>query len=153
MNTEIDRLQDGDSQSAIEFLKKFGVRFDISSLQKFLACDRNFFVTASISGAPAGWAYGYELVRPDHGSMLFLYSLDVLPQYRRRGVATALLSFLLTLAKTNGMKELFVFTTRSNNPATALYNATGGTMPNGDDLLFIYPTDTGAGDRNLFDLG
>ena len=73
--------------------------------------------------------------------MLFLYSLGVLPQHRRLGVGTALLSFLRTLAESAGMRELFVFTTRSNVDAVEFYKASGGIMENSDDLLFVFPTD------------
>jgi ribosomal protein S18 acetylase RimI-like enzyme len=140
MNIEVSRLRDTDSQKAAEVLKEFSVKFDVDHLHEFLASDRHFFVAAFISDAWAGYAYGYELVRPDYGAMLFLYSIDVLPQYRRQGVATALLSFMRTLAEKRGMEELFVFTTRSNKAAVELYKATGGIAENGDDLLFVYHT-------------
>jgi ribosomal protein S18 acetylase RimI-like enzyme len=140
MNIQVSRLRESDAQNGAKVLDQFGKQPDLNHLRQLLASDGHFFVAASISGAWAGYAHGYELVRPDHGSMLFLYSLDVLPQYRRKGVGTALLSFMRTLAETRDMRELFVFTTRSNEAAVELYKATGGTIENGDDLLFVYPT-------------
>jgi ribosomal protein S18 acetylase RimI-like enzyme len=63
----------------------------------------------------------------------------VLPRHRRQGVGAALLSFMRTLAEQQGMREVFVFTTRSNRAAVEFYTATGGLAENGDDLLFVYP--------------
>ncbi len=140
MNLKVSQFRVGRSQTVAKILELFGKRADLNDLKNFLASDRNFFVAASISGAWAGYTFGYELIRPDHGSMLFLYSLDVLPQYRRHGVGTALLSFMRRIAEARDMRELFVFTTRSNKPAVELYKSAGGTIENGDDLLFVYPT-------------
>jgi len=74
----------------------------------------------------AGFAYAYELQRLDGNSMLFLYSIDVAPEYRRRGIATALLLHLRQAAGQGRMKKLFAIADRSNEAAVAFYRATGG---------------------------
>ena len=140
MNIAVIRFDSNELHTAAEVFEQFGPPVDREGLRNFLTSARNFLLAASLDGAWAGIGIGFQLGRPDGGSMLFLYSLDVLPQYRRRGVATALLTFVRELAEKEGMEELFVFTTRSNRAAVEFYKATGGIIENGDDLLFVYPT-------------
>ena len=71
--------------------------------------------------------------------MLFLYSIEVAAEYRRQGVATALLAYLRRVADERRMKELFVIANRSNDAAVAFYKATGGVVE-GEDLCFVYST-------------
>ena len=139
MKIKVTRFGIDELQAAAEVIRKFGLRSTQSRLRSLLACNRNFFIVAAAGRASAGFTYGYELLRPDDASMLFLYSIDVLPQYRRAGVATAIMSYLRKEVRRRHMKELFVFTRRSNRPAVELYKATGGIIENGDDLLFVYP--------------
>ena len=101
--------------------------------------DAHFFLAASVDNAWVGFAYAYELPRPDGASMLFLYSIEVASEYRRRGVATALLSYLRDVVDERRMKELFVIANRSNDAAVAFYRATGGVVEPGEDLCFVYP--------------
>lgn len=108
-------------------------------LKAFLAVDSHYFLAASIAGAWAGFAYAYELARPDGEVMLFLYGIDVSPEYRRRGVATAMLSYLRRMVRERKLKELFVLADRDNETAVAFYTATGGVAEGRASLCFVYP--------------
>jgi hypothetical protein len=66
------RLREGDAHAAAEILVQFGEQGDLGHLSEYLPCEGHFFVAASIGSAWAGHSYGYELVRPEKGSMLFL---------------------------------------------------------------------------------
>ena len=139
MSIAISRLQGDQTHFAVDILRQFEVpqpRMD--SLTKFLASDSHYFVAASLDNVCAGFAYAYELLRPDGSSMLFLYSIDVHPDFRRRGVATALVAFLRRVAEVRRMKELFVIAERSNEAAVALYRATGAVVEGGESLCFVY---------------
>ncbi len=73
---------------------------------------------------------------------MFLYSIDVFPDYQRRGIATQLIAELKRLASANDCSEIFVPTDKSNGPAVGLYQKTGGHVENDDDVVFIYDRQT-----------
>ncbi|MGD0057953.1 MAG: GNAT family N-acetyltransferase [Verrucomicrobiia bacterium] len=140
MNPIISRFRSEDVKSAGKVLLRFSERQPTADqLRKFLASDSHFFLAASMDSAWVGFAYAYELPRPDGTSMLFLYSIEVASEYRRRGVATALLSYLRGVVDERQMKELFVLANCSNDAAVAFYKATGGVVEHGEDLCFVYP--------------
>ena len=60
-----------------------------------LVDESTVFVAAFDGDTPVGFAFGYDLPRR-HGapSILFVYELEVDEAYRRRGVATALMTAL-----------------------------------------------------------
>jgi aminoglycoside 3-N-acetyltransferase I len=140
MDPVVSRFRSEDVESAGKVLLQFAERQpSVGQLRKFLASDTHLFLAASMDGSWAGFAYAYELPRPDGSSMLFLYSIDVSSAYRRRGVATAMLSYLRDVVDERHMKELFVIANRSNDAAMAFYRATGGVVEHGEDLCFVYP--------------
>ncbi len=108
--------------------------------ERFFANDNHVLVWASLEDLPAGFAFGQVLYMPHKTAPLFfLYSIDVFPPYRRRGVATALLQWLLAWARKRGCSEMFVMTNDSNDAAMTLYERTGGIRESKDDVLFVYP--------------
>ncbi len=90
-----------------------------------LVDESTVFVAAFDGDTPVGFAFGYDLPRR-HGapSILFVYELEVDEAYRRRGVATALMT---ALRRESVSKEAFVLTEPDNEAANALYAALGGT--------------------------
>jgi ribosomal protein S18 acetylase RimI-like enzyme len=92
-----------------------------------LVDERTIFFAAFDETEPIGFAFGYELPRR-HGnaSILFIYELDVEEAWRRRGIATRLMTELLRVAKSRGIDEGFVLTEPDNAAANALYESLGG---------------------------
>lgn len=141
MNIVISRFGSDDASSAAAVWSQFARHPPpLDRLGEFLANDAHYFLAASLADAWVELAYAYELPRPDGAAMLFLYSLDVHPDYRRRGVATALLSFLRRIVAERGLAKLFVIADCANEPAVALYRATGGLVEHGESLCFVYPS-------------
>ena len=98
-----------------------------------------FLVAFDDDGSPMGFLFGYELLRR-HGdpSILFVYEVDVLPEYRRRGVATKLFRELAQVALARRIETGFVLTNASNEAAMRLYESVGGTRPNPDDVMWDF---------------
>jgi ribosomal protein S18 acetylase RimI-like enzyme len=141
LNIDISRFRSEDADAAATVLLQFTGRPPLlDRLTTFLAADSHYFLAASIADEWVGFAYAYELPRPDGTSMLFLYSIDVHPDYQRRGVATALLSYLRRAADEHDMKEVFVIASRSNDAAVSFYGATGEIVEGGDSVCFVYPS-------------
>jgi ribosomal protein S18 acetylase RimI-like enzyme len=94
--------------------------------QTALLADRaTIFVAAFAGDSPVGFAFGYDLPRR-HGapSILFVYELEVDEAYRRRGIATELMS---ALRRESVSPDAFVLAEPGNEAANALYAALGGT--------------------------
>jgi aminoglycoside 3-N-acetyltransferase I len=93
-----------------------------------LLADEHTIVLAAFQGKqPIGFVYGYELLRMDGApSMLFVYELDVDEAYRRRGIATSLMTELVEIARSRGIAEGFVLTEPENAAANTLYESLGG---------------------------
>lgn len=85
----------------------------------------------------AGFIYGYVLRRFGTVSF-FIYSVDVVKKFRRRGVGKAMFSALREYGRSAGWNEMFVLTSNSNGPAMALYQSAGGVRPYPDDVMFDF---------------
>jgi ribosomal protein S18 acetylase RimI-like enzyme len=92
-----------------------------------VAHDDTILLVAFDETRPVGFVLAYVL-RRRHGDarQLFVYEVDVTASHRRRGVATALLRELESLAVAAGISHGFVLTQRDNDPAMHLYRSLGG---------------------------
>jgi ribosomal protein S18 acetylase RimI-like enzyme len=134
---DVKRLGPGDEALAREVTATFYGADRINAA--FLAGDRNYLLAGYADGALAGFLVAYELGRLERGEpMTYLHRLDVLPEFHRRGVGRALVEKLKALAGERGSFKMFVITSRANEAATALYEATGGRVIPGADVVFEY---------------
>ncbi len=76
-------------------------------------------------GRAVGMVSGVETTHPDKGTEMFLYELSVAESARGRGVATALVRALATLARDVGCYGMWVGTERENAAALATYRRAG----------------------------
>ncbi len=134
---DFNRLGPGDEEAAGEVAAAF---YDAGGINAaFLADGRNYLLAAYVEGALAGFLVAYELPRLERGEpMTYLHRLDVLPQFHRRGAGRALVEKLKALAAERGSFKMFVITSRANDAATALYEATGGRTIPAADVVFEY---------------
>lgn len=108
----------------------------------FLADPNCILLVGEIDGEPAGQIVGHILKRWDSKSpMLFLYSIDVAEQYRRRNLARGLIEEFHRIGRKTGCKSSFVFTNSSNAPAMHMYQALGGSRAHPDDVMFEWKLD------------
>jgi aminoglycoside 3-N-acetyltransferase I len=73
---------------------------------------------------------------------ILLHEIDVLSEYQKRGIATALVEELKEIAVDMNASEIWVITNRSNQAAMRLYETTGARSPQSDDVVFIYDLDS-----------
>ncbi len=134
---DVKRLGPGDEALAREVAATF---YDAGGINAaFLADGRNYLLAAYVDGALAGFLAAYELGRLERGeAMTYLHRLDVLPEFHRRGAGRALVEKLKALAAERGSFKMFVITSRDNDAATKLYEATGGRAIPGADAVFEY---------------
>lgn len=106
----------------------------------FLADEDTILLVAFERGGPIGFVLAYVL-RRRHGDarQLFVYEVDVVASHRRRGVATALLGELESLAVAGGIRRGFVLTERENVSAMGLYRSVGGREASeGEDVVWDF---------------
>jgi aminoglycoside 3-N-acetyltransferase I len=76
--------------------------------------------------AVIGGLAAYELKKFErHRSEIYIYDLAVMAEYRRRGIATALITRLKAIAKARGAYVIFVQADLADVPAIALYSKLG----------------------------
>jgi ribosomal protein S18 acetylase RimI-like enzyme len=108
------------------------------TMTKFLSNSHNILISAELDGALVGQVIGYILDRWDIGlPMLFLYSIDVAENCRRRGIGTALIAAIREIGRAEGCTEGFVLTNESNFAAMQLYQSTGGKISTPDDVVMF----------------
>jgi ribosomal protein S18 acetylase RimI-like enzyme len=108
------------------------------TITKFLSNSHNILLSAELDGLLVGQAIGYILERWDvDAPMLFLYSIDVAENYRRRGIGTALIAAIREIGMLQGCAEGFVLTNESNFAAMQLYQSTGGKISTPDDVVMF----------------
>lgn len=115
------------------------MKWDEAHLEKFVASPSNILLLASRDGEGCGLVRAHFLQRCDaRGKEILLHAMDVVPNYQRQGVATALIKKLKDIAEAENASEIWVLTNRSNTAAFHLYHQTGGVAPHPDDVMFIY---------------
>lgn len=135
--SDVRRFGAGEEAPAREVTAAFYAAEGINP--SFLADDRNYLLAAYVDGALAGFLVAYELPRLERGEpMTYLHRLDVLPEFHRRGAGRALVEKLKGLAAERGSFKMFVVTGEGNEPATKLYEATGGRRLAEADAVFEY---------------
>ena len=96
-------------------------------LQKFLT-DESTYLLAALSGANIiGYAVAYRFPSFfEARSLAYLYDIEVLPAFRRKGAGRLLIHLLLDYLKKDNVGELWLGTATGNVEAQALFAATGG---------------------------
>ncbi len=112
---------------------------DVAINDEFFSNNMNVLLLATYSNQLAGFLYAYVLtdIRANK-DMMFLYSIDVLEDFRRKGIATQLIEKLKAIARDRECCEVFVLTNKSNLAATAVYEKTGGKQLHSDDVMYLY---------------
>ncbi len=106
----------------------------------FFENDRNIMYVALLQGKVVGNIYGYIIERFDiPKKQLFLYSVDVLESFQKRGIGKALVHEFLKHLNTEEFHNAFVLTNRENISAMNLYKSTGAKIvisEEGENILF-----------------
>ena len=132
----VKRLASGDEAEAQRFDEAFDATVERDLAARYLADDRHHLLVAYIDDQPAGVATSTEILRPDKPPELFLNELAVIPAFRRRGVAGALLAETKRLAADRGCIAIWVLTGEDNEGGMATYRGAGGTWDGACTVMF-----------------
>ncbi|MFT3987059.1 GNAT family N-acetyltransferase [Aestuariivirga sp.] len=90
---------------------------------------------AEVSGTPAGCAIWHRSFSTFRGKeIIYLEDLSVLPDFRRRGIAKALLKAVAQLAAARDIPEVFWLMMDWNDGARALYESVGAEIEGGNSF-------------------
>jgi ribosomal protein S18 acetylase RimI-like enzyme len=93
---------------------------------EFLGDHRHHMAVAIHDGLVVGFASALHYVHPDKAPQLWINEVAVARQYRRQGLAKAILGALFEIARTQRCTVAWVLTDRTNVAAMALYSSVGG---------------------------
>jgi aminoglycoside 3-N-acetyltransferase I len=136
MDYRVRRLATSDITSMREMLAMFGVAFEDVAyserppseayLRAFLKRDDTITLAALSGDAVVGGLVAYVLTKfEQERSEIYIYDLAVAHDHRRKGIATALISELRSIAATAGAYVIFVQADPPDAPAVALYESLG----------------------------
>src|SRR5215472_17454011 len=138
---EIKLLAPGDEDllvTAADLFNEVAVRPKDAAIR---LADPSFVMVVAIDagGEMMGRIYGHVLNRIDV-SDLFLYEVDVLDKFQRRGACSAMLERLKALCAERGYGEMFVLTEVSNDAGNGLYAAAGGVIEDSPANVYAFAT-------------
>ena len=103
-----------------------GARPDDAYIERLLARETFVALVAEADGQVVGALAGYELPKFEQArSEFYIYDLAVAEEWRRRGVATALIERFRGIAGERGGWVVFVQADHGDAPAVALYTKLG----------------------------
>lgn len=133
----VRRLASGDLAALRQLNALFAAEFDDAEsyaarppsdayLAGLLAKPHVIALVAESDGAVTGGLVAYALDKAEQArSEIYIYDLAVAAAFRRRGIATALIHALQTIAREIGAWVIYVQADYGDAPAVALYNKLG----------------------------
>ena len=140
----VRRLVPGDELAVLHAGHLFEENPELAAVRTFLGDDRNTLLFAFEGSDAIGFLRGTALLQlTTRRKQMFLYEIAVDESFRRKGVGTALIKFLLQDCRENGFEEAFVLTDPANVAAVELYRSTGALTETAADRMFVYPLHSG----------
>lgn len=109
-------LNTGDNEVSVK-------AFTEQSLREFVSNPDRFYIIATIGGRIAGATHGYLHLHPAGPKYLYIDEVDTVKQFRRQGVATAMMREAFAIGRELGATEAWLGTEDDNEPAKALYQS------------------------------
>lgn len=109
----------------------------------FKASDHGLaFVVLDDEDRIVGWCWGYDLLRPDGTTMVYVHEMEVDEDARRQGHGRRLIEAVIATARDREAGKVFLVTEKSNVSATALYRSAGAqTLDDGDSVVYWWSLD------------
>lgn len=109
--------------------------------EAFLREPSSFALGAYVDDTAVGLAWGLQMRSPSGRLTTYLHELDVRERWRRRGIASALVTEAMTIARRNGSTKFWLSTGGHNETAQALYESLGGDRKPLGDVNFWWDLD------------
>ena len=133
----IKQLNLSNMEYAAQFLTLRELNVKEDKLINFLSDKKNLCYMKIIDDVVVGMIWGYILDRMDEEPMIFVYSVDVLPEFRRKGYAKEIMNEFIKLAKEQSFRNVFLLTDQDNQAGNHLYRSINGEELR-DKVLYMY---------------
>jgi ribosomal protein S18 acetylase RimI-like enzyme len=111
----------------------------IKHLEKLLCDDRTYILAAFWNDVVIGYALAYRFPSLYASNYLaYLYDIEVLAAYRKKGAGRLLIETLLPILKSDHVSELWLGTATDNFAGQTLFTKTGGVKSGETFNDFIY---------------
>lgn len=138
MNTKIMQMNEFDHDVLDYLLRRSGEQ-NPKPNSSFFNDPKNILLVSYTDEKLSGFLWAHILDSPHTSNPeIFLYSIDVFEEFRRRGIGSMLIQNLKEIAISCKCREMFVPTSKSNSAAVALYSGTGGKVLDEDGVTFTY---------------
>lgn len=137
-NVDIVRLEPGQESRVIDATELFDHNPIPRSIERFLKEPTHHMLIAYADDMPAGYITGVEMTHPDKGTEMFLYELSVHEAQRKRGIGSALVNSLASLARLRGCYGMWVLAEDDNLAGLNTYSKTGGQREETDQVMFTW---------------
>jgi ribosomal protein S18 acetylase RimI-like enzyme len=117
---EIRELGPGDEELVDRAARRFRDQ-PAAAPDLFLEDPRSHLLVALDGDEVLGWAYGYELLRPEGRWMMFMQQIDVVADRRREGIGRALLDRFVAVARSKGHQKMWLYVDAGGVAARGLY--------------------------------
>lgn len=111
-------------------------------IKQFLNKKDAYGFVAKSQDKVVGFAYGYNLIRPDGKNMFYLHSIGILPAYQNTGYGTGLFAYIKDFSENLGCCKMFVITDKGNPTACHVYEKLGGKNNYEDEIVYVYEYET-----------
>lgn len=136
---EIKILDGKDLKEINEIIKyKYSENNYDYNITNFLKNESSFVIYSSFNNEFCGYLIGFKLERLDNNkNMIFLYEIEVVEQFRKNGIGTNMVKFMIDSIRDQDTTKVFVITNKSNTAAMKLYEGCGFSKTSEDDVLFV----------------
>jgi aminoglycoside 6'-N-acetyltransferase I len=104
----------------------------------FLRDEGHHLAVALEGGVVVGFASGVTYLHPDKPIELWINEVGVAKSHQGQGIGKGVVRALLKQGRSLGCGIAWVLTDRSNVEATRLYAAVGGTLAEGDTVMYEF---------------
>lgn len=99
---------------------------ELNEPETFLRQPNTFALGAYVDNTAVGLAWGLQMRSPSGRLTTYLHELDVRERWRRQGIASALVTEAMAIARRSGSTKFWLSTGGHNDTAQALYDSLGG---------------------------
>ena len=131
-------LEEQDLELMLSFVDDENTQYKIEDLTKFINNKSSYGFIAKLDNKIIGFATAYMLLKPDGRRVLYLDTIDVMPEYQGKGYGTELISFARDYAKTIDCYKMYLITNKSNVSACKCYEKAGGINKADDEIVYVY---------------
>ena len=131
-------LEEQDLELMLDFVDDENTQYKIEDLTKYINNENSYGFIAKLDNKIVGFATAYMLLKPDGRKVLYLDTIDVMPEYQGKGYGTELILYACEFGKSINCYKMYLITNKSNISACKCYEKAGGINRTQDEIVYVY---------------